>query len=275
MRSDGPLLTPRTPKALPPVKTGPQQVCQHCEWNMPVNTSRRCSRTASAAAAAATAWQVSAWQSHIPCATDVLQARRRQRIVRSTLVVAALLAVGHYVSLLVRVQSCRGSSAGGSSISDGGLTLAPSRSAASTLVGGLRPAAGADALQWAPGAGSRLDSDGDGRGSGGVGSTDQAAGAAWDPHVGGRRGIPRILHQSWKDEHVPERFHKWQVRSALLPSAASGLAYLLMQQCREHSAAYQHTKRNGGAKQLMYAAGAGQLAAAAPRLGVPAVDRCR
>ena len=24
-------------------------------------------------------------------------------------------------------------------------------------------------------------------------------------------GIPRILHQSWKDELVPSRFHAWQV----------------------------------------------------------------
>lgn len=25
-----------------------------------------------------------------------------------------------------------------------------------------------------------------------------------------RATVPKIIHQSWKDEHVPERFLKWQ-----------------------------------------------------------------
>lgn len=131
----------------------------------------------------------------------VLQARRRQRIVRSVLAAAALLVAGHYASLLVRVQSChRSGSSGGST--DG------------RLASDLQSGAGADAPRVAawPAEGESKHAGDSGRAdSAGAGGTHDAGGATRNPRGGGRHSIPRILHQSWKDEHVPKRFHKWQV----------------------------------------------------------------
>ena len=237
MRFDGPLLSPRTPtRALPSIKTGPQQVRCRPEWpGAPLASAGSVDRggreallpqivhhstgfqTAAATAAAAVAdcclpsvcmARPSSLRTDRMTAPmqHVLQARRRQRIVRSVLAAAALLVAGHYASLLVRVQSCHRSGGGGgvsSSSSNGRLASAPHSGADADAPG---------AAAW-PVEGGSGHVEGSGKtDSAGVGGMDDAGGTARDPRGGGRHSIPRILHQSWKDEHVPKRFHKWQAK---------------------------------------------------------------
>jgi hypothetical protein len=126
------------------------------------------------------------------------------------LAAAALLVAGHYASLLVRVQSCHrsgGGSGGGGGSGSGGSTDVRLASAPQGGTNAHSPRVGA----WPVEGGSGHAGDSGRADSAGVGGTHDAGGPARDPRAGGRHSIPRILHQSWKDEHVPKRFHKWQV----------------------------------------------------------------
>lgn len=101
------------------------------------------------------------------------QARRQHRVVRITLVAAAALVILHYLSVQVQLRACQRGGAASPQQLGGGLLSA------------RQPSASSDA------------------GGGGLAESGGAAVA--------QRRIPRILHQSWKDENVPQRFHKWQV----------------------------------------------------------------
>ncbi len=110
--------------------------------------------------------------------------------------------------------------------------------------------------------------------------------------------IPRIIHQSWKTADVPERFHEWVVRNTSADAAnVSGrlsalraqrnYSTVVLPECREPvkgavclvnvllCAGFRAAIVWHGGSPVSSGSCAGILEAAAPALGVQALDRCR